>query len=148
MNKDYKAYAIYALGRILKGSVEKDKQYLEILYKYKMKKKLNLDNPKTFNEKLQWLKLYDRNPLYTKLVDKYEVKKYVSEIIGKEYIIPTIGVYEKFEEIDLEKLPNQFVIKCTHDSGGSIIVKDKAKFDYKKAKKKMNHYLKRNYYFK
>ena len=78
---------------------------------------MNIDNPTTFNEKLQWLKLYDRNPEYTKMVDKYEAKKYVSNIIGEEYIIPTLGVYNNFDEIDFAKLPKQFVIKCTHDSG-------------------------------
>ena len=111
-----------------------------------MKKKLNLDNPITYNEKLQWLKLYDRNPQYTKMVDKYEVKNYVKEVIGEEYIIPTLGVWEKFEDIDFDKLPNQFVLKCTHDSGGLVICKDKSKLDIEEVSKKINHCLKRNYY--
>lgn len=123
-----------------------DEKYLKILYRVRIGKKLNLNEPKTFNEKLQWLKINDRNSLYTKLVDKYEVKEYVSKIIGKEYIIPTIGVYNSFDEIDFSKLPNQFVIKCTHDSGGLVIVKDKTKFNHKEAKKKIEHCLKRNYY--
>lgn len=107
----------------------------------------NLTNPKTFNEKLQWLKLHDRNPLYTKLVDKYEVKKIVAEQIGNEYIIPTLGVWDKFDDIDFEKLPNQFVLKCTHDSGGLIVVKDKSKLDVEAAKKKINKCMKMNYYW-
>lgn len=124
-----------------------DKRYLEILYKSIFNKKLNLENPKTFNEKLQWLKLYDRKPEYTKMVDKYEVKEYVSAIIGKEYIIKTLGIYNNFDEIDFNKLPNQFVIKCTHDSGGVVICKNKEKLDIKEAKKKINKSLKNNYYY-
>lgn len=124
-----------------------DKLYLKFIYKIKIGKSLNLKNPKTFNEKLQWLKLYDRNPLYTKLVDKYEVKDYVANIIGKEHVIPTIGVYDSFDDINFKKLPKQFVIKCTHDSGGLVIVKDKNKLDIEKAKKKINKSLKKNYYY-
>ena len=103
---------------------------------------MDLKKPQTFNEKLQWLKLYDRNPEYTKMVDKYEAKKYVANIIGEEYIIPTLGVYDKFEDINFATLPNQFVIKCTHDSGGLIICKDKTKLNIKEARKKINKYLK------
>ncbi len=123
-----------------------DKKYLEMLYENHFKRKLNLENPRTFNEKIQWLKLYDRNDNYTKLVDKYEVKKYVSKAIGDEYIIPTIGVWDNFEDIDFETLPNKFVLKCTHDSGSTIICKDKSKFDINKAKRKLNKCLKRNFY--
>ena len=125
-----------------------DRKYLEKKFLLKMGYKINLDNPKTFNEKLQWLKLYDRNPEYTKMVDKYDVKEYVSKIIGEEYIIPTIGVYEKFNNIDFDKLPNQFVMKCTHDSGGIIICKDKKKLDINLARKKINKSLRNNYYYK
>jgi len=125
-----------------------DKLYLKYKFYKKMKKQLNLDNPQTFNEKLQWLKLYDRNPEYTKMVDKYEVKKYVAEKIGEEYIIPTLGVWNKFEDIDFERLPNQFVLKCTHDSGGVVICKDKSTFDFNAANKKLSRSLKRNYFWK
>lgn len=125
----------------------KDKMYLKLLYKLEMGYRLNLQNPQTFNEKLQWLKLYDRNPEYTKMVDKHEAKKYVANIIGKEYIIPTLGVWEKFEDIDFNKLPNQFVLKCTHDSGGLVICKDKTKLNIEEAKKKISKSLKRNYYY-
>ena len=124
-----------------------DKKYLKLKFEYSMDKKLDLDNPKTFNEKLQWLKINDRKDIYTKMVDKYEVKKYVSNIIGEEYIIPTLGIYEKFDEIEFDKLPKSFVIKCTHDSGGIVIVKDKTKFDLKKAKKIINKSLKKNFYY-
>ena len=101
-----------------------DEKYITIKYKLEMNQKLNLKEPKTFNEKLQWLKLYDRNPEYTKMVDKYEAKKYVADIIGQEYIIPTLGVWDKFEDIDFTKLPNQFVLKPTHTSGDIFICKD------------------------
>jgi len=124
-----------------------DKLYLKLRFKQKMCKKLNLENPKTFNEKLQWLKLYDKKDIYTKMVDKYDVKEYVSNMIGDEHIIKTLGIYDDFDEIDFDKLPGQFVIKCTHDSGGIVIVKDKTKFDIKKARKKINRCLKHNYYY-
>ena len=124
-----------------------DKQFIIKAYKYRMNKKINLYKPRTFNEKLQWLKLYDRNPKYTNMVDKYEAKKYVASIIGEEYIIPTLGIYNKFDEIDFDKLPKKFVIKCTHDSGGLVICKNKKDFDIKKAKNKIEKSLKRNYYY-
>lgn len=124
-----------------------DKLYLKLKYRLILKKKLNIENPQTFNEKLQWLKLHDRNPLYTKLSDKYEVREYVKNVIGEEYLVPLFGVYNRFDEIDFDKLPNKFVIKCTHDSGGVVICKNKLNFDYAKAKKKINKCLKRNYYY-
>ena len=108
---------------------------------------LNLDNPKTFNEKLQWLKLHDHNPLYTTMVDKYAVKKYVADKIGEQYIIPTLGVWEHFDEIDFDKLPNQFVLKCTHDSGSVVGVPDKSKMDKAVAKEKLENGLRYNYYY-
>ncbi len=124
-----------------------DKKVIEKLYFYVFNKKIDWNNPQTFNEKLQWLKINDRKKIYTTMVDKYEAKKYVGNIIGDEYIIPTIGIYEKFEDIDFEKLPSQFVIKCTHDSGGLVIVKDKSKMDIEYARKKINKCLKKNYYY-
>jgi len=125
-----------------------DKKFLIKKYKLKFNKKLNLNNPQTFNEKLQWLKLYDRNPLYTTLVDKYAVRQYIADTIGEEYLIPLIGgPWKSFDEIDFKALPNQFVLKCTHDSGGIIICKDKNKFDIKEAKLKLSRRLSRNYYY-
>ena len=121
-----------------------DSVYLKMLYYAKFHKKLNLFHPKTFNEKLQWLKINDRRNIYTVMVDKYEMKKYVEKIIGKEYCIKTLGIYNNFDEIDFNKLPDQFVIKCTHDSGSLFIVKDKNKFNKKEAKIKINKGLRNN----
>lgn len=124
-----------------------DKPYLKLMYYCIVNRKLNLENPQTFNEKLQWLKIYNRKPIYTTMVDKYEAKQYVKDIIGEEYIIPTLGVYSSFEEINFEELPNQFVIKCTHDSGGVVICKDKTKFDKNAARKKINKCLKSSFFY-
>lgn len=124
-----------------------DRKYLEKLYRATFGKDLNLENPQTFNEKLQWLKLYDRKPIYTTMVDKYAAKEYVADKIGGEYIIPTLGVWDKFDDIDFGALPDQFVLKCTHDSGGLAICKDKKTFDIEAARKKINRCLKRNYYY-
>ncbi len=124
-----------------------DRKYLEKLYRANFGKELNLEDPQTFNEKLQWLKLYDRKPIYTTMVDKYAVKKYVADKIGEEYIIPTLGVWDKFDDIDFDALPEQFVLKCTHDSGGLAICRDKNTFDIGAARKKINRCLKRNYYW-
>nr|WP_289130582.1 ATP-grasp fold amidoligase family protein [uncultured Clostridium sp.] len=123
-----------------------DEKFLKKQFKNVFGYELDLENPITYSEKLQWLKLFDRNPKYTKLVDKYEVKKIIAEMIGDEYIIPTIGVWDKFDEIDFTKLPQQFVLKCTHDSGGLVICKDKNEFNIKKAKKKIEKCLKNDYY--
>lgn len=123
-----------------------DDVYLERLFKAKVGTELNLSNPKTFNEKLQWLKLFDRRPEYTTMVDKYAVKQWVADRIGEEYIIPTLGVWNNFDEIDVNALPDQFVLKCTHDSGSVVICRDKHKFSKEDARKKINHLLKRNYY--
>lgn len=125
-----------------------DKLYLKLKYRSKTGKKLDFKNPKTYNEKLQWLKLYDRKDIYTTMVDKCEAKKYVADIIGKEYIIPTIGVYDKFEDIDFKELPKQFVIKCTHDSGGLVICKNKDQLDIDEAREKITDCLKKNYYWR
>lgn len=124
-----------------------DEQYLKIAFWARMGKWPNIEHPQTFSEKLQWMKLHDRNPLYTKLVDKYEVKPLVAEKIGKEYIIPTIGVWDCVNEIDFDSLPNQFVLKCTHDSGGLVICKDKSKLNKEMAKKKLAACLKHSFYW-
>lgn len=124
-----------------------DDLFIKMRYRGEMQKSLNLRNPQTFNEKLQWLKLYDRRPEYTTMVDKYEAKKYVASVVGDEYIIPTLGIWNHFEEIDFDKLPNQFVLKCTHDSGGLVICKDKEKLDIDVARRKINQSLQNNYYY-
>lgn len=123
-----------------------DKFFLKIRFRLELNKKLDLVTPKTFNEKLQWLKLYDRNPLYTQLVDKYEVRKYISNKIGDEYLIPLLGVWDNFDDINFDTLPNQFVLKCTHDSGGLVICTDKSKFDRNLAREKICKCLKRNFF--
>lgn len=123
-----------------------DRLYIKYWFKEKMGFCPNLDNPTTFNEKLQWLKLYYRNPIQTKLVDKYAVKEYIKEKIGEQYIIPTLGVWDHFDEIDFDRLPNQFVLKCTHDSGGLVICRDKTSLDKKAAKTKIEKCLASDYY--
>lgn len=123
-----------------------DKQYIHLLFRLSFGYKLNLKNPQTFSEKLQWLKLYDRNPDYVKMVDKIEVKDYVSNIIGKDFIIPTLGVWDHAEDINWDALPNQFVLKCNHDSGGVIICKDKSKLDKEAVIKRLNKSLLTDYY--
>ncbi len=125
-----------------------DEEYIRHMFRAKLGYDLNLDDPKTLNEKLQWIKLYDRKELYTKLVDKYEAKQYVADIIGSEYIIPTLGVWDDAKKIDFDSLPDQFVMKCTHDSHKVIICKDKEQLDTAKARKTMAEALKRDYYLK
>ena len=123
-----------------------DKCNLKLVYRTCFKKKLNLEDPKTFNEKLQWLKLYDRNPKYTMLVDKYAVREYIASSIGEEYLIPLLGVWNSANDIDFDALPNQFVLKCTHDSGSVIVCKDKSSLNIEKAKSKLNRCLRNNGY--
>lgn len=123
-----------------------DKMYIKRKYYRRMGKKLNLAHPTTYSEKIQWLKLYDRRPEYTTMVDKNLAKDYVAKIIGEEYIIPTLGVWDKFDDIDFDKLPNQFVLKCTHDSGGLVICKDKRTLNISSAKEKIERSLKCNYF--
>lgn len=125
-----------------------DKEYLELCYKGLTQKKLDLINPRTYNEKIQWLKLYDHNPLYFQLADKYEVRKYVAEHAGEEYLIPLIGgPWNSFEEIDFSVLPDKYVIKCTHDSGSVFICDQKDKTYLNHIKRKINAALRRNYYY-
>lgn len=124
-----------------------DKVYLQMSYRLRFGKKLDFDNPKTFNEKLNWIKIYDRNSLYTKLADKYEVKKFVASVIGEEYVVKNYGVWDRVEDIDVEGLPAQFVLKGTHDSSGAVIVRDKSEFDKKAVAKKYAPIMKQNYYW-
>ena len=139
-------YIIFLQARLMRDTEKNERKYLKKLFKYRMKEELDLDNPISFNQKIQWLKLYDRNPKYTQLVDKYEVKNYIDDVLGQGYTFPTLSVWDRFEDIDFEKLPEKFVLKCTHDSGGVVICTDKKYFDKKKAKMKLNWSLKRNYY--
>lgn len=124
-----------------------DKTYLKLRYFFRMKRKLNLDNPTLYNEKCQWLKLYCRRPLFTIMADKIKVKKYVGERIGNEHVIPLLGTWNHFDDIDFDKLPQQFVLKCNHDSGSAVIVRDKYKMDKVAVKKKLEEALNKNYFY-
>ncbi len=137
-----------ALLRVLGSSVLPDKLYLKWRYRLEMGRGLDLQNPKTLNEKLQWLKLYYRKPEYTTMVDKYAVKQYVAGLIGEQYVIPTLGVWERPEDIDFDALPNQFVLKTTHGGGGGgvVICKDKSTFDKAAAIKKLKTAYKSDIY--
>lgn len=123
-----------------------DKQYLKLFYRIKTGKRLNLKDPKTFTEKLQFLKLYNRKPEYTIMVDKIKVKDYVANLIGEKYIIPTYGIWNKPEDIDIDKLPEKFVLKCNHNSGTIIVCKDKSLFDLEYSIKILSKGLNDNYY--
>ena len=123
-----------------------DETALKIMYKNTFGTKLDLKDPKTFNEKLQWLKLYCRKPEFTTMVDKYAAKAYVAEKIGEEYIIPTLGAWDRFDDIDFDALPDQFVLKCNHGSGDVVICKDKSKLDLAAAKQKLTKALNTDFY--
>lgn len=124
-----------------------DEYYLKLLYRMHIGRKLNLSNPITFNEKLQWLKLYNHRPEYTKMVDKYLVRNYITETIGEEYLIPLIGVWDDPDEIDFDKLPNQFVLKCNHNSGtGLCVCSDKSEVNIETVKNELRKGLEQDYY--
>lgn len=111
-------------------------------------RKFDIYNPQTFNEKIQWIKVFDSTPLKTRLADKYLVRDWITEKIGAEYLVPLLGVWDSFDDIDFNSLPNQFVLKCNHGSGWNIIVKDKSKLDLKEARCKLESWIKKNYAFK
>lgn len=125
-----------------------DKQFIQLKYRLEMGKSLNLKNPTTFQEKIQWLKLYDRKPEYTTMVDKYAVKDYVKALIGEKYIIPTLGIWDNFDDIDFDKLPDKFVLKTTHGGGstGVVVCHDKASFNHTEAKHKLENSLSTDIY--
>lgn len=142
-----RSYRFYILTKLNLTHFMSDEKFLKKKFKLKFGYPLDLENPTTFNEKLQWLKLYDRNPEYTIMVDKYLAKKYVADKIGEEYIIPTLGVWDNPDEIDFDKLPDQFVLKCNHNSGvGMCICRDKLKLDIKKVRSELRKGLRQNYY--
>lgn len=124
-----------------------DKLYLYCMYRTYVGGKPNFDSPVTYNEKLQWLKLHDRDTRYIGMVDKYEAKRFAAERIGEEHIVNTYGVWNSFDEIDFDSLPNSFVLKCTHDSAGNVICRDKSTFDRRAAEKKIKFCLSRNYFY-
>lgn len=129
-----------------KKANEPSEVLLKKLYRYNMGRELDLENPVLYTEKLQWLKLYDHRPEYAVMVDKYAAKQYVAERIGSQYVIPILGVWNRVEDIDFNALPQRFVLKTTHDSGGIVICKDKSKLDIPAARNKLNRFLKRRYY--
>lgn len=128
--------------------IKSDKVYLKVLYFLSVNKKMDFNNPFTFTQKIQWLKLYNNSPICTKMVDKYEVREIIKEKIGEEYLIPLLGVWDDFDEIDFDILPNQFVLKTTHDSGTVVVCKDKSRLNINDTKKRINKSLKRNYFWK
>ncbi|WP_311516625.1 ATP-grasp fold amidoligase family protein [uncultured Anaerococcus sp.] len=142
-NDEYRIRVNLTLG--LYNNLE-DIEFIKLLFKALMGYKLPIEDPKTFNEKLQWLKLYDRKPEYTVMVDKYKVRDYIAEKIGDKYLIPLLGVWDDPDDIDFDLLPNQFVLKCNHNSGGIFICKNKNNFDVVKVKKELKKGLKRDYY--
>lgn len=124
-----------------------DRLYLHLFYFFRTNKKLNIDDPRSFNEKLQWLKLNNRNKIYTIMVDKYESKMFFESKIDSGFQVPIYGVFDRFEDIDFQSLPDSFVIKTTHDSGGVIVVKNKKDVDFKKIERKIKKSLNTNYYY-
>lgn len=142
-DQDYRTVVLSGMGCKLPIS---DEEFLRRKYRFHMGKDPNFEDPKTFTEKLQWLKVYDHRPEYTAMVDKHQAKRFVAERIGEEYVIPTLGVWDRPEDVDFDGLPDRFVIKCTHDSGGLVVCKDKSKLDRDGARKKLTACLKRDYY--
>lgn len=140
--------AKYLYTHLLPTRLFSDRSYLKKMFYFNMGRKPELDDPKTFNEKLQWLKLNDRKDEYTMMVDKYRVREYVAATIGEEYLIPLLGVWDDPDEIDFDRLPDRFVLKCNHNSGrGLYICRDKSRLDRKKAKKNLKKGLKENFYY-
>lgn len=126
-----------------------DKCYIKLMYRLHLGKRPDIENPRTYNEKLQWIKLYDRRDEYTMMADKYEVRKYVADKIGEEYLIPLLGVWDRAEDIDFDKLPDKFVLKCNHNSGkGMCICKDKSKLDIANVRRELSDGLKEKYFYK
>ena len=144
----------FFLGRVFRWLGKKeflnflsDELYLKVFYYLFMEKDGNFSNPKTLNQKINWLKLNNRRKEYIDMVDKHNAKEYVANVIGREYIIPTLGVWDKFDDIDFDSLPREFVLKCTHDSGSAVVCKDKNKISKETVKNKLNRCLKRNYFW-
>ncbi len=142
-DRDYRFLVL--AGRGYKGRVP-DEEFLRRMYRIQMGREPDLETPKTYTEKLQWLKLHDHRPEYTQMVDKYAVKEYVARKIGPEYVIPLLGVWDRAEDIDFDALPDRFVLKTTHDSGGIVVCTDKSTLDIPKARQRLKHFLSRNYY--
>lgn len=141
-------YLAFLYNRPIIRNLVPDAWYLKEKYKDCMKRKLDLENPRSFNEKLQWLKVYNRNPKYTMMVDKYLVREYIASKIGEEYLIPLVGgPWKKAEDIDFDKLPDKFVLKCNHDSASVVICKDKKTINRSDTITFLNSCLKKNHYY-
>jgi len=148
MKKNFiRRLVFHALNSPVLRNLISDRLYLRIRYRYYTGKRLNLEHPCRYNEKLQWLKLYYRNHQIPRLTDKYEVRGYIEETLGNEYLIPLLGVWDSFDEIDFTSLPDQFVLKCTHDSNSVIICRNKADWNREKAHKKLTKALNRSFYW-
>ena len=146
MERDSFLYKARRKCQVIAHKVVSNEAMSKLYFKIVLHKKLNLDNPQTFNEKIQWMKLYDHDPRYPDLIDKLKVKNWVKEIIGEEHVIPTYAVFDNPDKITLDGLPEQFVLKCNHDSGGLVICKDKSTFDLDSAKKVLWKSFSRNFY--
>lgn len=149
--KDTKYYLSHP-GMFINGAIRRvfrpilsDKSTLKLMYRYNMGEKLDLKHPVTFSQKLNWLKLYDRKPIYHQMVDKYDAKIFINNKLGEEYAVPTLGLWNSFEEIDWEMLPNEFVLKATHDCGSYYIVRDKSKIDKDACKKRLYRFWNQDY---
>ncbi len=143
-SRNFRSNMMYALSFL------PDKLYLQIFYFATTRKFINFKDPKGFNEKLQWLKVNDRHPEYSKLVDKLAVREHITEVLGEEYLFPLLGKWESFDKIDFDTLPNQFVLKCNHDSGSSKVIKDKfalTKEDFDAMKKFYSKRLKHDFFY-
>lgn len=134
--------SIIFLGRVLP-----DKTYIKTVFFLRNRQWLNLDNPQTYNEKVNWLKLHDRKPIYTQMVDKKTAREIVARTIGTQYTTRLLGCWDRFEDIDFSTLPNSFILKCNHDSGSVVVCKDKTHFDYKRARKILTKHLKNNAFY-
>ena len=146
--KDPKKALLYAMNKGLFDFLS-DKAYLKLRFRLIMGRKPDLNDPTTYNEKLQWLKLNNRRAEYTMMVDKYRVREYIAKTIGEEYLIPLIGIWDREEDIDFEKLPERFVLKCNHNSGlGMYICRDKSKLDVEKVRKELRRGMEQNYYLR
>jgi hypothetical protein len=139
--------AIMMLYCKLSRFIISDTLYLKGLFRLFLGEKLDLKNPKTFNQKTQWLKLHNTDERFTQMVDKFGVREIIEKEIGKEHLIPLLGVWNEFDDIDFNKLPNQFVLKTTHDSGSTVICKDKSTFNIKSARKILNSAKRKNYFY-
>ncbi|MBE6594439.1 MAG: glycosyl transferase [Ruminococcaceae bacterium] len=144
-NSDYRFLQNANRGGYKKWS---DERLVRRRYRAVLHRELNLENPQRFSEKMQWLKLHDHQERYSVIVDKVAAKKHIADLVGEEYVVPTLGVWDSFDEINFDELPEQFVLKCTHDSASYVICRDKSRFDKKKAKKRLEQALKINFYYR